>query len=325
MNILAFRLARAPFAAALMLGAIQVAGAQEIDYPVDTITLVTHSSPGGGTDVFLRQMAPAIGKALGVDIAVQNTTGGASAKAMAEVAQAKPDGSKFYGTTPSFVNTSLLSHPRYSVDDLEPVVNVFLDPELLYTRTESPFKTVQDVIKASKENPKAVKFGVSTAASLDRQAIEKFKKLAGIDVGVVTHDGGGDLLIDVLNGTVEAAVGEVEELRGQIAAGKVRLLGVFTEKRLEEYPDLPTVKEQGIDLIVRKFRGIAGPKNLPDNVIEAWEKAIPKVLEDPDFKKWYKESALIPTYMNHDEYTKFMADYVQDQRDFFKSYGVTGD
>ena len=94
-------------------------------YPVDRVTLVTHSSPGGGSDVFLRDLAKHLGPILKVRFVVENVTGGSGAKAMAYVARAKPDGSVFYATTPTYIQTSLLSKPEYSYTSLEPVAIVF--------------------------------------------------------------------------------------------------------------------------------------------------------------------------------------------------------
>src|SRR3546814_6760274 len=88
--------------------------------------------------------------------------------------------------------------------------------------------------------------------------MEKFKSLVGIEAPVVTHDGGGELLISVLNGTVDLGIGEVQELSAQLEAKEVRIITTYTKQRLEQFPDVPTAQEQGIDLVVNKFRGIAG-------------------------------------------------------------------
>ena len=110
-------------AAAFAVAAIAAtaAGAQEkVPYPADTVTLVTHSSPGGGTDVFLREMVNHLGKYIDANFVVENVRGGSGAKAMAHLAAADTDGSILYGTTPTYINTSLLSKPEKTYADLEP-------------------------------------------------------------------------------------------------------------------------------------------------------------------------------------------------------------
>ncbi|MGE0119718.1 MAG: tripartite tricarboxylate transporter substrate binding protein [Dongiaceae bacterium] len=299
------------------------AGASAAEYPLDDVTLVTHSSPGGGTDVFLREMILHLAPAMGANFVVENVRGGGGAKAMAKLATSPADGSIFYGTTPSYINASLLSKPDYTFHDLDPVVNVFIDPQLLYVRNDSPYKTLTDVVNDAKARPNQVKIAVSTPASLDRQVVEQLKQVAGVELITITHDGGGDTLLSVLNGTGDVGVGEAQELRGQIDAGEIRLITTYTEKRLEQFPDVPTAREQGFDLVANKFRGIAGPKGLPADVVKAWEEGIQKVLADPKFKAWYEQGALVPAYMPQAEYRPFIENFAKEEEAFFVKYNIT--
>jgi tripartite-type tricarboxylate transporter receptor subunit TctC len=297
--------------------------AEDVKYPVDTVTLVTHSSPGGGSDVYLREMIKFLAPVMGAEFGVENVKGGSGAKAIAKVATSPADGSIFYAATPTYINMSLLSKPEFGHDSVEPVVGFFLDPQVIYVRKDSPLKSLEQVISEAKANPGKQKWGTGTPASLERQALEEFKKKAGIDVTIVTHDGGGDMMINVLNGSLDLGIGEVQEFRGQLDAGEVRVIGVFTENRLPEFPDAKTAKESGVDMVVTKFRGIVGPKGLPPEVIQAWEAAIPKVMENPEFQKWYKNANLIPAYMPHDKFQPFVAEFVKHQEEFFREYGIT--
>lgn len=297
----------------------------KVAYPVDTVTLVTHSSPGGGTDVFLREMIKYLGKYIDASFVVENVRGGSGAKAMAKLATGPKDGSLLYGTTPTFINTSLLSNPQYTYKDLQPVANIFLDPQVVFVREQSKYQSLAEIVEAAKAEPNSVKFGVTTPGSLDRQVMEKFKELTGAEGPVITHDGGGDLLLNVLNGTVDMGIGEIQELTGQLEAGKVRLIATYTKERLDQFPDVQTAQEQGIDLVVNKFRGIAGPKGIDEEAVAAWEEAVPMVLEDPEFSEWYGQSALVPTFMPHGEYEEFIASFVTEQESFFKKYGITED
>lgn len=307
------------------VAATMATGAAAQSYPQDTVTLVTHSRSGGGTDVFLRELVKFLGPVMGVDFAVQNVRGGSGAKAMAKLATSPADGSIFYGTTPTFINTSLLADLEYDWTDLEGVVNVFMDPQVVYTRADSPYQNLTDVVDAAKENPRDVKFGVTTPGSLDRQVMEKFKAITGVTSPVITHDGGGELLISVLNGTVDVGIGEIQELTSQLEGGKVRLITTYTADRLDAFPEVPTAREQGIDLVINKFRGIAGPKGVPENIQQMWVDAINKTLEDPAFKEWYTAQSLVPTVIPMDEYEAFLADFAEGQKEFFVKYGITED
>ena len=306
--------------AGLVTGAATIAAAQE--YPMDTVTLVTHSSPGGGTDVFLRQMVGFLHKAMGPNFVVENVNGGSGATAMAKLATAPADGSIFYGTTPSYINTSLLSDLEYDYEDLEGIVNVFMDPQIVFVRGDSPYQSLGELIDAAKANPTDVLFGVTTPGSLDRQVMEKFKALTGVTSPVITHDGGGELLISVLNGTVAAAIGEIQELSAQIEAGEIRLLASYTEERLATFPDVATAREQGIDLVVNKFRGIAGPRGVSDEVKALWLAGVETALQDEDFKAWYTAQSLVPTVMPAAEYDVFLKNFAVEQKEFLIEYGI---
>jgi len=129
-------------------------------------------------------------------------------------------------------------------------------------------------------------------------------------------------MINVLNGTLDMGVGEIEELRSQIDAKQVRLLGVLAENRLEEFPDLPTVQQQGIDVAVTKFRGLAGPKGMPKEIAATWEAAMRRVLADPAYKKIYSEDSLIPTLMGQDKARAFTNQFAGDVKREFRDLGI---
>jgi tripartite-type tricarboxylate transporter receptor subunit TctC len=257
---------------------------------------------------------------MGATLVVENVTGGSGAKAMSFVATAKPDGGTFYGTTPTYVYTSLLSTPQATYKDLEPLVNLFNDPEVVYTAADSPYKSLEDVIAAAKSG--RGKWGAANPASLEREILEEFKSKTGANATIVTFEGGGDMQINVLNHTLDIGVGEIGEIRAQLDAKQLRLLAVVGNERLSQFPDLKTAKEQGVDVAATKFRGLAGPKGLPPEVIAAWEAAIPKLLEDPKYKKIYTDNALQPNFMKHDDYVKFIAEFGSDTESFLKQSGV---
>ena len=292
------------------------------EYPVSTVKLVTHSSPGGGTDVFLRKLSQHLGPIMGVNFVVENIRGGGGAKAMAALAASPADGSILYGTTPTYVNTSLLSKPDATYQDLDPVVNMFFDPQVVYVKADSPYQDLSDVVEDAKSRPGEVIVAVSTPGSLDRQVMEKLKAETGTDFTILTHDGGGDVMLSVLNGTAGVGIGEVAELRGQIEAGEIRLITTYTDERLGNFPDVKTAKEQGIDLVVRKFRGLAGPKGLSEDVVAAWEDGIQKLLADPEFKAWYEGESVLPAYMDQEGARALTAEFADEMKAFFVEYNI---
>ena len=298
------------------------AHAQQADYPVSRVSLVTHSTPGGGTDVFLRDLTKHLSTLMKTSFSVENIRGGSGATAVAAVAKGAPDGSILYGTTPTYIQTTLLSKPPVGYDGLDPIVIVFLDPEIIFTRAESPFKSLSDVMTFAKANPGKSRWGASNPASLERIAMERLSRAAGVKVPIVSHDGGGDQMIGVLNGTYDIGIGEMQELQGQLEAGKIRLLATLSDARLQGLPQLATAKEQGYDVVVRKFRGLAGPKGMPDTVAKAWEVAIRKVVELPAYRAEYTRENLTPIVMGREAARKFTAEVAAETIESFKELGL---
>ncbi len=308
------------FTVLALLAATQASG--QVPYPQNRVTLVTHSSPGGGTDLFLRELSTYLTPLMKTSFAVENIRGGSGATAVAHVAAGAPNGSIFYGTTPTYIQTTLLSKPKVGFDGLDPIAIVFLDPEVIYTRSESPFKNLADVIGFAKANPGKSRWGASNPASLERLALERLARSTGVKAPIVSHDGGGDQMIGVLNGTYDIGIGEIQELRGQLDAGKVRLLAVLNETRLDGLPHLPTAKEQGFNVVVTKFRGIAAPKGVPDDIAKAWEDALRKALDAPAYKAAYMKENLIPMLMGREQARRFTTQFVQDVTESLKELGV---
>ncbi len=306
-------------AAAVLAVAAAPCVAQEA-YPHKLVTLVTHSSPGGGGDLFLRELARYLGPAMGVEFIVENAIGASGARAMARIANAPADGSILYGVTPTYIYTSLLSRPANDYKDLEPLVNVFFDEEVVYTRADGPLQTLADVITAARS--RRGRWGASSPASLERQALEQLKLAAGVEAAIVSHDGGGDLMINVLNGTLDIGVGEAQEIRGQLAAGRLRMLAVFSAERVADMPTVPTVRESGYDLVLTKFRGLAGPKGLTPEIIVAWELAIQRLLADPDYRSVYEAEMLSAAFMPHAEYGPFIDDFASRTEAYLRRTGV---
>jgi putative tricarboxylic transport membrane protein len=308
------------------LGIASPALAQDYNYPVDTVTLVTHSKPGAGSDLFLRKLSKELSEEMGINFVVDYWTGGSGAKAMAQLAEAPADGSVFYATTPTHVTTSLLSNPAVTYKDIDYIANVFFDPEVIYALSSSPYATMKDAVEASKAAPNTMVWGGSSPGSLERQILERINAHTNAQAVVVPHDDGSGLLISVLNGTVALGVGELQELQSYLESGQIKVLGVYYPERLPTLPDAPTVLEMGLDdQVIRKFRGLAAPKGVPAETVAQIERAVQAILEDPEFKKEYEADNLVPGYMGQEEYRKFMADFTTQQQAFLKDFGVTAE
>jgi len=191
---------------------------------------------------------------------------------------------------------------------------------VVYTRVDGPFQSLKDVIAHAKD--KRGRWGVANPASLERQAAERLKQASGVQAAVVSHEGGGDMMINVLNGTLDIGIGEIQEIRSQLEGKKVRILATFNAERLADFRDVPTVKESGFDVVLKKFRGLAAPKGLPADIVAVWERAVPQLLDDPEYKKVYSAESLVPDFVPHDAYVKFINEFAENSESFLKETGA---
>ena len=307
---------------ALAVVLVMTAGAVgQGSYPTKPITLVTHSSPGAGGDIFLRNLAKHLEGIVPVPIVVENRSGGSSARAVTYVATSPKDGYVLYGSTPTFLQTPILTRTPHSFLDLQPVANVFFDPMILYVKADSPWKTLTDIVAAARQRPGTIRFGAATPGSVEHMIAHQIQKVAKIQVQPVTFEGGGDLLLAVLGGHVDLGVGEYAEVASQVQAGQVRVINSFTAQRLPRTA-IPTAREQGIDIVVEKFRGLLGPKGMDPAAVAFWENAIRRVLAKPAYRAYYTSVFLLPAFMDSKQYTAYLHRMNQTLRRYMKEIGV---
>ena len=306
---------------ALGLAAVGLSDAQARiigPYPHSRVTLVTDAKPGDRDDLLLRDFAKFLGSAMGVSFEVENMGG---ATAMAYVAKAPPDGSVFYATTPTYIQTSITSKPEIGYDALEPIANVFQDPEVIFTRADSPSKTLKEAFEQARKNYGKSKWGAG-ASPLERGALEQIARKENLKVTVVPNTDRADIMTNVLKGTFEIGIGEVHELEALLQTGKIRILATLTHNRLPFLSDVPTTQEQGVNVIVRKFRGLAGPRGIPSSAIVRIESGLTHVLETEAYRSAYSKSGLLPAYMVRAELNNFIADFASELTVSMKEVGL---
>ena len=314
---------KATAAVAIAVGLISLMGrvhGEIVSYPHRVTTIVTHSSPGGGSDVFLRELITYLDDYIDTTFIIENVRGGSGASAIARVASSPADGSIIYASTPTYILTSLLSNPTKTYKDLDPMINIFIDQEIIYTRVNAPFSSLTEVVEMSKN--KRVNWGAANPAALERIALEELKIISGANASVITHDGGGELLLNVLNGTLEIGVGEAQELDSQIRSNQIKVLAIFSSERSPLLPNVPTVSELGYNVELTKFRGFAVPNNTPVEISEIFYKAISQLLEDPIYKDQYTNHLLMSYLLNKQDFGQFINAFIDDTVSTFNELGM---
>ncbi len=280
-------------------------------YPEKPITLIVQSSAGGGSDIFARTLSSAIQKEklLPQPIVVENKPGGSGGIAYAYVAGKKKDPYYILTATPSFLTTPLLGMTPVGLKDFTPIANFAFDEFMLMVRTGSKFKTLNEIVAYAKANPKQITIGGTQFGGSDSIAIYSFEKAAGVKFNYIVFNSGGEVNAALLGGHVEMASTNPGEALELYKAGKVKILGVLSEKRLAGAPEIPTMKEQGINALFVQNRGITAPVDIPADARAVLEQAFFKYTQTDVFKKYCKDNMLTEAWMGGNEFGKFLEEW----------------
>jgi putative tricarboxylic transport membrane protein len=302
-------------------GAQTANAAASATWPSGRIRLITHSSPGGGGDIMARELARTLERLYDVTVVVENKVGGSGAVATVYLVNRAPkDGSTLQVITPTHLITPRHSRGVPTYRDVTPVANLVLDPTVIYVRRESPFATMAQMIAFAKAHPGALKWGIGSAGSLDHLNVEQIKALAGINVSAVPHEGGGDAMLSVLGGHIDAGLGEPIKVLSQLKAGNLRLLAVFDEKRLEEFPDVPAIGELGYKMRSQKFRGVWGPPGLSAAMVSNIADGLERAFTEEPFQSYWQDGGMQRAFLRGADFARFLAEADADIGRFLASH-----
>lgn len=285
--------------------------AAEVKYPNKPITLVVQASAGGGSDIFARGIAAGFEKhkLLPQIIAVENKTGGSGAVAFAYVAGKKGDPYYLLNASASFLGVPLMGRSPVNYKSFTPVASLAYDEFVLFVKADSKFKTAQDVVAAAKGKPKTVMAGGSMLGASDSICVYLMEKAGGVKFNYITFPGGSDVNTAILGGHVDFGVGNPADALELAKAGKVRLLGVFAEKRLRQMPELPTMKEQGIDAVFMQGRGIVMPAGVGAAERQTVEDALLKYTKTQDWKTYLETNMLTEAWLDGPAYARWLDEW----------------
>ncbi len=255
--------------AAMLAGTVALA---QDDFPRRPIDIVTHASPGGGTDATARSMVLGTKLALDVDMAVVPRTGGGGVVAMNYVYGRPRDGYTVLAITPTHLFAIARGQGPIKIDDLVAIARSTDDPIVVMVRGDSPVQTLADLIALGKERP--IKWGTTQIGGVDHVAGAVLAQRAGTELSVVPFSGGGEIVTNLMGGSVDAAGLNLTEALDQILRGDFRALAVMAEERLESIPDVPTTVELGYDVVFSTVRGYLVLKGTPEERIEILERGM---------------------------------------------------
>ena len=301
------------------------AGKAATKYPEKQVTLINAYAPGGGTDILFRNIDAVSQKikAFPQSFVIETKTGGSGSVGKAAAVNAKPDGYTLTVADDGNLYQDLGGEQPFAYDQFTFVARMVIDYNLLVVRSESPFNSFKEFVDAAKAKPKGISVAGTSVGSTDQIQLVQISKIAGIDTNYTAFNSGGEVLTNLLGGHVDAAMANPSEVWEQMRAGKVRALAITAPERLKDLPEVPTLKESGVDLVVSQFRGIAGPKDLPADVVSVLETGFKKVADSPEWKTEYLDKfQQINGFMGSEEFTKHMHEQYKVNETLFKELGL---
>jgi len=254
-------------------------------YPEKPLTLLAGYPPGGLVDVVTRLMAEGMKARFPHGITVVNRPGAAGAVAVAEVARAAPDGYTLVLTPQSaLVIAAQMQDLAYKTpDDYDPFINLVAYYPMIAVRSESEYKTIQDVIADAKANPGKVRVGSPGEGTSSHLNLEELMRVTGTKMIHVPFQGWGQSSPALLGGHIEAVVAQPGELKGAVDGKRTRVLLNFRPQRMASFADVPTAKELGWDVANGVWYMLVAPKGTPAPVIRYIHDAAKSAIDDPKF------------------------------------------
>jgi len=277
------------------------------EFPTKEVQILIPYAPGGATDLVFRALAATTSKSLGKAVVVVNKPGGGGAVGFTEAAQAKPDG---YTLVTAITPVTILPHQvktAFTYKDFEPIINVVDDPAMFQVRADSPWKTLSEFLDYARKNPGMLTVGNSGAGGGVHLIALAFEKAAGVKFNHIPFAGGGPSVTALLGGHIHAVSVSPPEGISHVKAGKLRIIALFSAKRMPAFPEVPTVREQGVNFVMGQWRGLAAPKGTPPDVIKKLHDAFKRGMEDPAFVKNAADMTVHLAYIGPGEFGKLMA------------------
>jgi tripartite-type tricarboxylate transporter receptor subunit TctC len=277
-------------------------------YPNGTIELVVPASAGGDTDRNGRLLAKYLEDELGVSVVVQNVTGSSGSVGVQEILKSEPDGHRvlFFHNNILINNILGLTENKYS--DLKIAGISAIDRgNGVIVGADSPYENLNDLMEAAKDDPKGLNLGTSVGSFTHFQMLDVSEK-AGVEFNLVDTGDFAERIAAVMGGQLDLVPMQLGLVKDYIDSGEMKALGVLSEERLEQFPDVPTFKELGIDSTFEKFFFVAFPKETPDEVVDVFTKAVEKVTQNEEYIEMATGYGIEPEYMNPEEAEQLMSE-----------------
>ncbi len=272
------------------------------------LKLIAPAAPGGGWDQTARSMQSAlVASGAAKNVQVTNIPGAGGTVGLAQFVNSKdPNTMMVNGFV--MVGAILLNKSPVSLDQVTPIAKLTEETVVVVVNADSPIKSAKDLAAAIKADVSKVTFAGGSAGSVDHILAAQIVKAAGADpakVNYIPFSGGGELIAAILGGKVTAGISGYAEYEGQIKAGKMRALGISSEKKMANIP-VPTLKEQGLDAVITNWRSVVAAPGISADDKKKLADAVDKMVKSDAWKEVLKQKGWDDAYMSGDEFAKFL-------------------
>lgn len=308
-------LAGAAFAA-LMTAATMPAQAA---WPEKPITIVISWPAGGATDIVGRALQPHLADRLGTEIIIKNVAGAGGTIGAAEAARAKPDGYTYYLSTPSVLTSMPHMRPLpYDPKGFVPVGRINDTPMVVMVTQESPYHSIEDLVEDARSRPGEVTYASTGAGTLPHITTIALQSDAEIELKHVPFKGSAEVMKALMGGVVDVFSDQAQ----LVPRYDLRPLGVWAAERLPEFPDVPTMKEQGYDREFSIWLGLFAPEGTPDEIVREMSGVLGDTLADPDVRAEFTKLQLSPSYLDPEQLGAFVETEYERNKELMAIAGI---
>lgn len=305
----------------LAIGLAYTSSAAAQTYPSKQINYILPFNAGGESDISARFQQSVFKQIAGVDMVVQYLAGAGGAQAWSQLNSMPGDGYTIMGINlPHTVLQPMQKDVGYKTDDLTPVHYFHYTPDAIFVQTDSPFKTLKDLIDYAKKSPGMLTFSGSGSNSSNNLAQVRFDELAGIKTTYIPFSGTGPAVTAILGKQTVAGFNYAPSAIAH--ADKMRMLAVASEQRMPAFPNVPTFRELGFDLVGGAYRGLSVPKSTPEAVRQKVSDIISKINTEPTFKKKMEDGGFVLTDVTYKDMPKFMTEKKKEYAALAEKLGI---